>query len=55
LPAPPPVAIERAPLPAQCDAGGCWTSDGTHLRHVAPGLLGPRGLCIQQGAQLVCP
>lgn len=52
---PPPVAIERAPLPATCDAGGCWTNDGTHLRHVPPSLAGPRGLCIQQGGQLACP
>lgn len=52
---PPPVAIERPPLPAQCDAGGCWSNEGTHLRHVAPGLAGPRGPCSQQGGLVYCP
>lgn len=52
---PPPVAIQRAPLPATCDPGGCWTGDGTHLRHVPPSLAGPRGLCTQQGALVYCP
>jgi hypothetical protein len=55
LPAPPPVAIRRPPAPALCDAGGCWTSDGTHLQQLPPGLFGPRGLCTQQGGQLYCP
>lgn len=52
---PPPVAIERAPLPAQCGPGGCWADDGSHLRHVPPSLVGPAGLCIQQGGQVYCP
>jgi hypothetical protein len=53
---PPPVAIQRAPLPAQCDAGGCWSNDGgTHLRHVPPTLAGPNGMCMQQGGQVYCP
>jgi hypothetical protein len=53
---PPPVAIQRAPLPAQCDAGGCWSSDGgTHLRHVPPTLAGPSGMCTQQGGLVYCP
>src|SRR5688500_2678400 len=52
---PPPVAIQRAPLPAQCDAGGCWSNDGTHLRHVPPSLAGPSGLCTQQGGLVYCP
>jgi hypothetical protein len=55
LPAPPPVAIERPPSPALCDAGGCWTNDGTHLRHVPPNLYGPRGLCTQHGGLVYCP
>lgn len=52
---PPPVAIERAPLPATCDAGGCWVGGDTHLRHVPPNLAGPRGLCTQQGGLVSCP
>ena len=55
VPAPPPVAIQRPPAPALCDAGGCWSSDGTHLQRVPPTLVGPRGLCMQQGGLLVCP
>jgi hypothetical protein len=52
---PPPVAIDRLPSPALCDAGGCWTNDGTHMQHVPPTLIGPRGLCMQQGGQVYCP
>lgn len=52
---PPPVAIDRPAAPATCDASGCWTNDGTHLRHVPPGQAGPRGLCTQQGGMVVCP
>jgi hypothetical protein len=51
----PPVAIQRPPSPALCDAGGCWADDGTHLRQVPPSLAGPRGMCTQQGGQLLCP
>jgi hypothetical protein len=54
-PPPPPVAIERAPQPATCDAGGCWTNDGSHLRHVPPTLVGPSGLCTQRAGQVFCP
>jgi hypothetical protein len=54
LPAPP-VAISRPATPATCDAGGCWTSDGTHLRHVPPNLAGPLGLCTQHGGLVYCP
>jgi hypothetical protein len=49
---PPPVAIERAPGPAVCDANGCWTSGGSHLRHV-PSV--PGSTCIQQGGATYCP
>jgi hypothetical protein len=52
---PPPVAIQRPPMPAHCDAGGCWSNDGTHLRHVPPTLAGPQGLCTQQGGLVYCP
>lgn len=52
---PPPVAIQRPAVPAVCDAGGCWTSDGTHLRALPPGLAGPNGLCGVQGGMVYCP
>lgn len=55
VPPPPPVAIERYPQPAVCDANGCWTNDGTHLQHVLPNLPGPRGLCTTQGGLVYCP
>ena len=48
---PPPVAIERTPQPAQCNATGCWVNDGTHLRQVplpAPG-------CLPQPGVVYCP
>jgi len=54
-PAPPPVAIDRPATPTVCDAGGCWSNDGTHLRQVPPSLIGPRGMCTQVGGQLYCP
>ncbi|HVE52467.1 MAG TPA: hypothetical protein VNB23_03665 [Ramlibacter sp.] len=51
---PPPVAIERAPGPALCDAGGCWTPDGGRLRHV-PAPVVPHGACSLQGTAVYCP
>lgn len=55
VPPPPAVAIERPATPATCDPSGCWTSDGAHLRHVAPNIVGPAGLCVQQGGVVYCP
>jgi hypothetical protein len=52
---PPPVAMERLPAPANCDGTGCWVNDGSHLQRVPPTLVGPQGLCTQQGGQLYCP
>jgi len=52
---PPPVAIDRPATPANCDPGGCWSNDGTHLQHLPPNLAGPRGLCTQQGGLVYCP
>lgn len=52
---PPPVAVERPPVPAICDAGGCWSDGDTHLRHLPPNLAGPQGLCVQQGGLVYCP
>jgi hypothetical protein len=51
----PPVAIQRPAVPATCDAGGCWTNDGTQLRQLPPGLAGPKGLCFPQGGMVYCP
>lgn len=52
---PPPVAIERPAAPVTCDAGGCWTQGGTHLRHIPPPVAGPPGFCSQQGSVVHCP
>ncbi len=52
---PPPLAIQRPPSPALCDAGGCWSSDGSHLQFVPPTRIGPPGLCNLQGAVVYCP
>lgn len=52
---PPPAAVPHGPAPAQCDAGGCWIDDGTHLRHVPPTLTTPAGPCLRQGALVYCP
>jgi hypothetical protein len=52
---PPAVPIERPALPATCDPSGCWTSDGTHLRHVVPSVPGPAGPCVAQGGVVYCP
>jgi hypothetical protein len=49
---PPPVEVERAPGPALCDAAGCWTQGGSHLRHV-PSV--PGSLCTTQGTVVNCP
>jgi len=51
----PPVAVDRLPTPAMCDGTGCWTNDGTHLRHVPPNLMGPGGLWSQQAGMGYCP
>ena len=45
----PPVAISRPATPAICDAGGCWTNEGTHLRQVPPTLAAAVGLWTQNG------
>lgn len=52
---PPPVAIQRPPGAAVCDAGGCWSQGGTHLRHVPPPATLPQGPCIPQGNVAFCP
>jgi hypothetical protein len=54
-PLPPPVVVERAPMPAHCDAAGCWAQDGPRLRHVPPGLGLPGAACAQHGGVVYCP
>jgi hypothetical protein len=53
-PAPPPVAVGRPPVPAQCDAAGCWVNDGTHLRLIPSPSIGA-GRCSTVGTQVYCP
>lgn len=43
------------PVIVGCDAYGCNLSDGTRANRSGPNLIGPRGLCVQQGVQLICP
>lgn len=38
-----------------CDANGCWASDGTRLQRQGTLLLGPRGYCTLLGTVLNCP
>ena len=56
----PPIAPTRAPIPGprtvtSCDAGGCWTSDGTRVDRFGPDLRDRRGVCTLSGAVLRCP
>jgi hypothetical protein len=52
---PPPVAIDRPGTAGFCDGNGCWIDGGTHLRQLGPNLMGPNGLCTQQGLLISCP
>lgn len=58
-PAPAPTAAPAPAAPATfvtaCDAGGCWTSDGSYLSRVGGSLFGPRGLCSVVGSTVSCP
>lgn len=56
----PPIAPTRAPIRGprtitSCDAGGCWTSDGTRVDRFGPDLRDRRGVCTLSGAVLQCP
>lgn len=55
---PPPAAAPRVDTPviiSHCHGATCLGSDGSTLTRVGPHLLGPRGLCTQQGIFLHCP
>jgi len=52
---PPPVDIPRPSTVTNCDAAGCWDSEGKRLNNLGPLLVGPRGLCTMQGGLLNCP
>lgn len=54
-PVPPPRAVTPTLTLTACDAAGCWASDGTRLTRQGIDLVGPRGLCRQQGTLLSCP
>lgn len=60
--APRPSSTALAPVPQKpllsitnCDANGCWASDGTRLQRQGTSLIGPRGYCSQVGTVLTCP
>jgi hypothetical protein len=52
VPVPPPATPT---VVTSCDAGGCWTSDGSRVNRVGSVLVGPRGACSPMGATMVCP
>lgn len=55
-PPPPPVVTTPAPVTILvCDTTGCIASDGTRLNKVGPTLVGPRGACTLEGAELRYP
>ena len=51
------AAVRQQPLLiiTNCDALGCWASDGTRLQQQGSNLLGPRGYYTWQGSVLNCP
>lgn len=55
---PPPAAAPRVEPPvivSHCHGATCLGSDGSTLTRVGPNLVGPRGVCTQQGIFLRCP
>ncbi len=52
---PPPVTIARPPVLTQCDATGCWDSNGMRLNRIGADLASPRGPCNVQGNIASCP
>ncbi|MGW8391202.1 hypothetical protein [Pseudoduganella sp. HUAS MS19] len=55
LPPAPPLPGPSAPIPVQCDAGGCRDTSGTYY-HGPPGqLVSPGGkVCSQSGGWMTC-
>ena len=51
----PPVAVPRPPVITICDAAGCWDAAGARYNQQGPLLLGPHGICTQQGGSMNCP
>jgi hypothetical protein len=47
--------VAPPPVVTSCDAGGCWSSDGTRLNRVGPNLMGPGGVCTVTGKMVQCP
>jgi hypothetical protein len=47
--------VQPPPVVTSCDAGGCWSSDGTRLNRVGPNLMGPGGVCTVTGKMVHCP
>jgi hypothetical protein len=52
---PPPVNIPRPAVVGNCDAAGCWDSNGRHLPRVGPNVQGPRGPCTTLNGVVNCP
>ena len=50
-----PVHAARPQVLSQCDAGGCWDSNGNRLNRAGPNLMGPQGPCSVQGSFANCP
>ena len=55
-----PSVVQQRPLVtiSQCDAQGCWASDGARVQKQGPLLLGARGYCSggsRAGAVINCP
>jgi len=47
--------IAPPPVLTSCDAGGCWSSDGTRLNRAGQNLVGPGGVCTTTGQMVHCP
>lgn len=60
-PRPPSVAVPTPLRPpptqsTQCDAGGCWSSDGQRLNRVGPNIVAPGGaVCSEVAGVVRCP
>lgn len=57
---PAPVVVDAISLRMEssltsCDATGCRDAEGGRYNQQGPHLVGPRGICTQQGGSLSCP